>query len=59
MLNRRLYLKETDGWMECEYCQSLTRATDYPENIQEVYESPKYYTVRGEKAVTGVRRVRV
>ena len=26
-VNRSLYLDETDGWMECENCQTATRIT--------------------------------
>ncbi len=24
-LNRRLYLEETQGWMECEHCQQVVK----------------------------------
>lgn len=32
-LNRRLYLEETEGWMECEHCGTLIRCIDYPDKL--------------------------
>ena len=28
-VNRRLYLDETDGWMECEHCREPVRVPEY------------------------------
>ena len=36
--NRQLYLEETDGWMECEYCGSITRITDSSKKVREDHE---------------------
>ncbi len=29
-LNRRLYLEETQGWMECEHCQQVVKVLSIP-----------------------------
>ena len=46
MLNRRLYLEETGGWMECEHCGTMTRCTDHPEKVWENHGMYRTYTVR-------------
>ena len=29
-LNRRLFLEETQGWMECEHCQQVVKVLTIP-----------------------------
>ena len=33
-VNHNLYLEETDGWMECEKCRSITRSENFGEMIR-------------------------
>ena len=32
-INRNLYLEETDGWMECECCRSITKGIPHIKRI--------------------------
>ena len=57
MLNRNLYLDETEGWMECEHCGSITKSTDFPENVEEVYVSLKHHAANMRKACIHRRSV--
>ncbi|MBR3308994.1 MAG: hypothetical protein IKG00_03760 [Lachnospiraceae bacterium] len=49
-LNKHLYLEETEGWMECGYCGSITRVTDPSKKIQ---EDPIFAESKGSRR-TGV-----
>lgn len=33
-MNDNLYLEETDGWMECEYCHSATQILKYRKTVK-------------------------
>lgn len=33
-MNHGLYLEETDGWMECEYCHSATQILKYRKTVK-------------------------
>ena len=33
-MNFNLYLEETDGWMECEYCHSVTQILKYSKTVK-------------------------
>lgn len=33
-VNHNLYLEETDGWMECEKCGSMTKSKQFGNTIQ-------------------------
>ena len=34
IVNRSLYLDETDGWMECEHCRQAVRAQEYVKMVR-------------------------
>ena len=33
-INRSLYLEETEGWMECEYCGNSTQDTSFQKTVR-------------------------
>ena len=33
-INRSLYLEETEGWMECEYCGNSTQALSFQKMVK-------------------------
>ena len=33
MINRNLYLEETDGWMECDQCKSVVRRNTFNQSM--------------------------
>ena len=33
-VNRRLYLEETEGWMECEYCGNSTQDMSFQKMVK-------------------------
>ena len=33
-MNSDLYLEETDGWMECEFCHSVTQILKYRKMVK-------------------------
>ena len=33
-INRSLYLEETDGWMECEYCGNSTQDLSFQKMVR-------------------------
>lgn len=46
-LNRQLFLEETDGWMECEYCGEMTQ------HLREMRKTPiALYPVRDLERIT-------
>ena len=50
-INHNLYLEETDGWMECECCGSITKGIPHLKRISvPVTSLGKAQTVLGEPA---------
>ena len=54
-INRSLYLEETEGWMECEYCGNSTQDMKFQKTVKipvfRMDQLPRIMPLKLEKAV--------